>query len=98
MDSTVHFGRMIKVFGNLSFYSQANTGTTAICSFIAGMMTEEEDIQKIRLVFQKLDRNNDGYLTLPTLKELMRDYGETDLAVEKIFKAIDTECKGKIDF
>ena len=66
--STVNYGRMVKVFGNLSFYAQANTGTTAICSFIGSMMAEEEDIQKIRPVFQKLDPNNDGYLTLEGLE------------------------------
>ena len=98
MDSAVTFGRIIKNFGNVAFFSITNAGTTAICSFIGTKMADDEDIKRLRPVFQMLDKNQQGFLTLDDLKLQMMDYNETQHSAEKIFKAVDTDCKGRIDF
>ena len=61
-------------------------------------MADDEDIKRLRPVFQMLDKNQQGFLTLDDLKLQMMDYNETQHSAEKIFKAVDTDCKGRIDF
>ena len=61
-------------------------------------MAEEDDIKSLSIVFQSLDKLNNGYITLETLEDAMQDYGETQFDAARIFKAIDTNCTGKIDF
>ena len=46
-----------------------------------------------------LDTSNDGFLTLDELTKHMKDYdSQSDHDAEKIFKALDSDNKGKIDF
>ena len=46
-----------------------------------------------------LDTKNEGFLTLEDLTNHMRDYdSQSDHNAEKIFKALDSDQKGKIDF
>ena len=46
-----------------------------------------------------LDTKNEGFLTLEELTKHMRDYdSQSDHDAEKIFKALDSDQKGKIYF
>ena len=59
---------------------------------------EKDDL---KMAFQKLDLNGDGFLSLEELKvgyETIFEHQKTEEEIEEIFKKIDTDCNGVIDY
>ena len=68
-------------------------------TFIASRL-RDADVQNLKDIFNTLDLNKDGTLTLDEMKEgiekLKKD--NIDIDIEGIFKSIDTDHSGKIDY
>lgn len=81
---------------------------------IVGMRKQKEELQNIKRVFQLLDKDNDGTLTMEELREgltkhnffelLRKDYtcevgdGVLNDEFELIMEALDTDNDGQIDY
>jgi calcium-dependent protein kinase len=79
-------------------YSHSNKLRKAVLTYIATRLSEEE-IKKIKEIFQTLDINNDGKLSL---EEIKAGVAKTDSLknenVEEVFKSIDTDNSGNIEY
>mmetsp|Transcript_37685 Transcript_37685/g.27771 ORF Transcript_37685/g.27771 Transcript_37685/m.27771 type:complete len:166 (+) Transcript_37685:939-1436(+) len=64
---------------------------------IAYRCLKHEEIQKYRKLYLKLDENKDGLLELEQLNSLLSPYLSKQ-QIEKIFKAMDLDQSGKIQF
>lgn len=69
----------------------------AVLTFIATRLKEDE-IQKLKEAFIALDVNNDGFLSLDELKNGCAKIKEFDLNIEELFKSIDSDKSGAINY
>ena len=59
----------------------------------------EEEVKNLKATFQSIDENGDGMLSLEELKNAVAKADKIDFGnVEEIFKAIDTDNSGVIDY
>lgn len=83
----------------LKSYKNTNKLKKAVLTFIASRL-RDADVQNLKDIFNTLDLNKDGTLTLDEMKEgiekLKKD--NIDIDIEGIFKSIDTDHSGKIDY
>ena len=79
-------------------YSSSNKLKKAVLTFIASRLSEEE-VKKLKENFQKIDTNGDGMLSLDEVKKAISQNKGISLSnVEQIFKSIDTDNSGNIDY
>ena len=79
-------------------YSSSNKLKKAVLTFIASRLSEEE-VKKLKENFQKFDTNGDGMLSLEEVKKAISHNKGISLSnVEQIFKSIDTDNSGNIDY
>ena len=79
-------------------YSSSNKLKKAVLTFIASRLSEEE-VKKLKENFQKIDTNGDGMLSLEEVKKAISHNKGISLSnVEQIFKSIDTDNSGNIDY
>ena len=78
-------------------YARSNKFRKAVLTYIASRLSEKE-IKTIKEIFQRIDTDNDGKLTL---EEMKKAFSSGDLKMEfneDIFKQIDTDKSGKIEY
>ena len=78
-------------------YANSNKLRKAVLTYIASRLSEEE-IKKIKEVFQSIDVDNDGKLSL---EEMKKACNRGDIKIEfneEIFKQIDTDNSGNIEY
>jgi calcium-dependent protein kinase len=71
-----------------------------VLTYVASCTISQERRRALANVFMGIDKNNSGSIDVRELHEAYKEvYQETDEAVvESIFKNIDTDGSGKIDF
>jgi calcium-dependent protein kinase len=71
----------------------------AVLTFIASRLNDEE-VKNLNGIFENLDENKDGTLTFNEVKKGIEKLGKNELGVdvEEIFKSIDTDGSGRIDY
>ena len=70
----------------------------AVLTFIASQLNESEIIQ-LGKEFAKLDKNNDGVLSLEELKSGLTDSGKMNSKeIKEILNSIDTDGSGNINY
>ena len=78
-------------------YANSNKLRKAVITYIASRLSEDE-IKKIKEVFQSIDTDNDGKLSLEEMKKALSS-GEVKFDFnEEIFKQIDTDNSGNIEY
>ena len=78
-------------------YANSNKLRKAVITYIASRLSEDE-IKKIKEVFQSIDADNDGKLSLEEMKKALSS-GEIKYDFnEEIFKQIDTDNSGNIEY
>lgn len=82
---------------NLKRYQKTNRLQKAVLTFIASRL-KEEDIQHLKEIFLTLDENKDGSLCLEEIKKGISLLKENNLNIEEIFKSIDTDGSGVINY
>jgi calcium-dependent protein kinase len=78
-------------------YANSNKLRKAVLTYVASRLSEEE-IKKIKEVFQSIDVDNDGKLSLEEMKKAL---SKGDMKIEfndEIFKQIDTDNSGNIEY
>ena len=78
-------------------YANSNKLRKAVLTYIASRLSEEE-IKKIKEVFQSIDSDHNGKLSL---EEMKKAFSKGDLSIEfneEIFKQIDTDNSGNIEY
>ena len=79
-------------------YAKSNKFRKAVLTYIASRLSDKE-IKKIKEIFQNIDTNNDGKLSLEELKKAVALSGEFKIEyVNEIFKSIDTDNSGNIEY
>ena len=79
-------------------YSNSNKLRKAVLTYIASRLSEEE-IKKIKAIFQTIDIDNDGKLSLEELKKAVSlTDGMKMENIEQMFKSIDTDNSGNIEY
>jgi len=79
-------------------YSNSNKLRKAVLTYIASRLSEEE-IKKIKAIFQSIDVDNDGKLSLEEMKKAVALSDGMKLEyIDQIFKSIDTDNSGNIEY
>ncbi len=81
----------MKTYGNASKFEKAVA--TFICSRL-----KDEDVEHLKEVFMAIDKNGDGHLSLEEMIEGMSKVGFDKKQVEDLFKEIDTDKSGAVDY
>jgi calcium-dependent protein kinase len=81
----------LKSYGNASKFEKAVS--TFICSRL-----KDEDVEHLKEVFTAIDKNGDGHLSLEEMIEGMSKVGFDKKQVEDLFKEIDTDKSGAVDY
>jgi calcium-dependent protein kinase len=67
-----------------------------VFTFIASRTSDKEILEEME-AFKKLDKNKDGYITLPELKSALK-LGISEEELEDILKGVDTDKNGAINY
>ena len=82
----------------LKNYANSSKMRKAVLTYIASRLTQNE-IDALNKNFQEIDDNNDGKLTLEEIKmAASRNKGINLELIEEIFKSIDTDGSGSIEY
>ncbi|MCQ2817857.1 MAG: protein kinase [archaeon] len=84
---------------NLKNYCKSNKLKKAVITFIASRLNEKE-VKDLKDIFLSIDANNDGVLTLSEMEQGLKKIKKKhpDFDIEGLFKSIDTDKSGKIDY
>ena len=79
-------------------YSKSNKLRKAVLTYIASRLSEEE-IKKIKAIFQTIDVDNDGKLSLEEMKKAIALADGMKMEnIDELFKSIDTDNSGNIEY
>ena len=67
-------------------------------TFLVNNVTKEIDFKGLRNAFRLLDKKNTGYLTLNEIKEAFKGSNFSDDDLDNIFKSIDMNHDGEINY
>lgn len=82
---------------NLKTYSNSSKIKKAVMTFICSRMKDEE-VSNLKEIFISIDKNGDGHLSLEEVKEGMKKIGIDEIGIEDLFKKMDTDNSGMIDY
>jgi calcium-dependent protein kinase len=83
---------------NLKNYRNINKLKKAVLVFIASRLNES-DIKSLKEIFNSIDKNQDGTLTLEEIKAGVSELKNgNNINIEEIFKSIDTDGSGVINY
>ena len=68
-----------------------------VLTYIATRLKDNE-VKHLRETFEAFDKNSDGSITLEELREGLTKMGGDTSNVDEIFKSMDTDKSGKIDY
>ena len=78
-------------------YGNSNRLRKATLTYISSRLAEQE-IKKIKEIFQSIDSNNDGKLSVEELRNAISLIGQKNENIEEIFKSMDTDNSGEIEY
>ena len=100
-DPVIKAETTLLVSENLASFKHANTLQASVLSLLSNLTTTSEELREYSAMFEKLDKTNDGKLTLAEMKEGLKQlgFGDRDEADwDDMLKAMDASGDGQIDF
>lgn len=99
-DVAINIDLMKESLGNLLSFNAVQKMQQATMSMMVQNMITKEEISKLQQVFQALDKNKDGKLQYDELLSGYEEfYGEfAKEEVDRIFRLVDVDNSGEIDF
>jgi len=84
---------------NLKKYTGENKLKKAVLTFIASRLNDDE-VKNLTKIFETLDENKDGTLTLNEVKNGLEKLNNKDIGIDVkgLFESIDTDNSGRIDY
>lgn len=102
MEETIGSDVKLDIAKNLTSYKHMNKFQTACMSFIARRVASQDDIQRMRRAFMKLDVNGTGKIPIVEVKKIIQEEMvtkvEDEKKMEEILEALDQDGSGNIDF
>jgi calcium-dependent protein kinase len=83
-------------YDRLKDFEKSSKLKKAALSYLA-TRTSDKDIENEMKIFQSLDKNKDGYVTLKELKEGMQDNPNIE-EITRLLNSIDTDHNGAINY
>ncbi len=82
---------------SLKKYCKEHKLKKAVLTFIASRLNDS-DVKNLKEIFENLDENKDGTLNLNEIKKGIEKLGKKVDDINNIFKSLDTDDTGKIDY
>jgi len=93
---------MVSHGANLMVFAKATAFQSGVCSILANLVTQAEELRDLREVFVSWDDNSDGFLSLEELKSNMHKissyFSLNESDIREMMKAADTNGDGLIDY
>lgn len=93
---------MLDIGRNIANYRKTTAFQAGVCSIIANLHTQAEELVEVREMFKKLDTDNDGLLKIEELEAGMNDicqiFNLDAPEVNQMFRAADKNKDGTIDY
>lgn len=72
---------------------------TLFLAFISAQMPAKE-VQQLAMLFKQIDKNNDGYLSVTEIQNILKDDGTNTTYAElhSVLKSMDLDKNGKINY
>lgn len=87
---------------NLAVFAKASAFQSGVCSILANLATEAEDLRDLNKLFVQWDTNQDGSLSLQELQTNMKSitqfFNLDEPDVRRMMQAADTNNDGTIDY
>ena len=86
---------------NLCSFANAPPPKKTVLSLLVGTRTHTTDLDSLKKPFIKLDRDQDGFLTIDDLKFAFKgiaDDSPTPLNIATVFNALDLDQDGRLDY
>lgn len=89
-----------EVFNNLSEFSKATKFQKTILSVLLGLRSDKEDLQQLKIAFNKMDKDGDGSLSYKEIEASEKELAEYNFRGKwkEIIKQCDLDGDGRIDF
>lgn len=81
----------------LKLYGNQNKLKKAVSTFICSRM-KDEDVANLKEIFQSMDTNGDGHLTLEEMKNGLDKLETNTKDIKNIFESMDTDKSGLVDY
>lgn len=94
-------GLALNALDNLGKFKSDVTLKQATYAFIASQLMSKSERDNLSKVFKAFDKNGDGKLSMDEVKEgYLEHYGRimSDTEVEEMFRSVDTDNSGFIDY
>jgi calcium-dependent protein kinase len=88
---------IIEIYDTLQSYRKFAKLKRAALIAIAYTLSQD-DIEKSRAQFERLDASKNGFITFDQLKEVLQHHNVTPAEVETMFNDIDQDHSGTIDY
>ena len=105
VEEKIEEDEVIECGANFIKFKEASLFQSSVIAFIVGLKTNTQDLMTLRKVFNKFDTNHDGGLSPLEIKNGLEQYKNDftslfgqDTDWDLVFKAIDTDDDGKIDY
>lgn len=82
---------------SLKTYGNSSKLKKAVMTFICSRMKDEE-VANLKEIFEGMDQNGDGHLSLDEVKEGLSKVGMDTQSIEELYKKMDTDNSGMIDY
>lgn len=96
---------LVQVAVNLYKFKKANVFQSSVIAFMTGLFHQQEELQRLGKMFEHLDTDKNGFITLEEINQCMQKYqGEisrilgSDPNWQSTLRALDSDNDGRLDF
>ena len=87
-----------EILNKFTKFSKTIKFQKSILSILVGVKADKDDLKEMKTLFQQMDKNNDGTLTLDEIKAANKKRFNFGDKWEAVMQKIDLDGNGKIDF